>query len=94
VLQGGVAATRAMEVRGARMAKGDFAPGFKAAHHLKDLRIVLDEAKALGLTTLPTTARVAEMLGTLVSEGNGTLDNSSILTMVERAAGAAKAAHT
>jgi 2-hydroxy-3-oxopropionate reductase len=94
VLQGGVAATRAMEVRGARMAKGDFAPGFKAAHHLKDLRIVLEEAKALGLTTLPTTARVAEMLGTLVSEGNGTLDNSSILTMVERAAGAAKAAHT
>ena len=92
VLQGGVAATRAMDVRGARMAKGDFAPGFKAAHHLKDLRIVLDEAKALGLTTLPTTARVADMLGTLVSEGNGTLDNSSILTMVEREAGAAKAA--
>ena len=54
VLQGGVAATRAMEVRGARMAKGDFAPGFKAAHHLKDLRIVIDEAKAMGLT-LPTT---------------------------------------
>jgi 2-hydroxy-3-oxopropionate reductase len=86
VLQGGVAATRAMEVRGARMAKGDFAPGFKAAHHFKDLRIVLDEAKALGFT-LPTTARVADYLGTLVSEGRGTLDNSSMLTMVERAAG-------
>ena len=94
VLQGGVAATKAMENRGARMAKGDFAPGFKAAHHLKDLRIVLDEAKALGLTTLPTTARVADMLKTLVDEGKGTLDNSSILTMVERAAGAAKAAHS
>ena len=94
VLQGGVAATKAMENRGARMAKGDFAPGFKAAHHLKDLRIVLDEAQALGLTTLPTTARVADMLKTLVDEGKGTLDNSSILTMVERAAGAAKAAHS
>jgi 2-hydroxy-3-oxopropionate reductase len=91
VLQGGVAATRAMEVRGARMAKGDFAPGFKAAHHLKDLRIVIDEAKAMGLT-LPTTSSVADMLATLVREGNGTLDNSSILTMVERAAGAARAA--
>ena len=88
VLQGGVAATRAMDVRGARMAKGDFAPGFKAAHHLKDLRIVIDEAKARGLT-LPTTGRVADMFATLVSEGHGTLDNSSILTMVERAAGAA-----
>jgi 2-hydroxy-3-oxopropionate reductase len=91
VLQGGVAATRAMEVRGARMSKGDFAPGFKAAHHLKDLNIVLEEAKALGFT-LPTTARVAGYLGTLVSEGNGTLDNSSMLTMVERAAGVAKTA--
>jgi 2-hydroxy-3-oxopropionate reductase len=93
VLQGGVAATRAMDVRGARMAKGDFAPGFKAAHHLKDLRIVLDEAKALGFT-LPTTARVADYLGTLVSEGNGALDNSSMLTMVERAAGVARTART
>ena len=55
VLQGGVAATRAMEVRGARMAAGDFAPGFKAAHHYKDLRIVIEEAKAMGVT-LPTTA--------------------------------------
>lgn len=87
VLQGGVAATKAMENRGARMAKGDFAAGFKAAHHLKDLNIVLAEAKALGIA-LPTTSRVAEMLGTLVKEGHGTLDNSSILTMVERAAGA------
>ena len=87
VLQGGVAATKAMENRGARMAKGDFAAGFKAAHHLKDLNIVLAEAKSLGIA-LPTTSRVAEMLGTLVREGHGTLDNSSILTMVERAAGA------
>jgi 2-hydroxy-3-oxopropionate reductase len=91
VLQGGVAATRAMEVRGARMAKGDFAPGFKAAHHLKDLNIVIAEASARGIT-LPTTARVADMLAALVDEGKGTLDNSSILTMVERAAGAARTA--
>ena len=91
VLQGGVAATRAMEVRGARMAKGDFAPGFKAAHHLKDLNIVIAEAQARGIT-LPTTSRVAGMLGALVDEGKGTLDNSSILTMVERAAGAGETA--
>ena len=93
VLQGGVAATRAMEVRGARMAAGDFAPGFKAAHHYKDLRIVLEEAKAMGVT-LPTTARVAELLGTLVSEGRGTLDNSAILTLLDRADGPARAARS
>jgi 2-hydroxy-3-oxopropionate reductase len=93
VLQGGVAATRLMEVRGPRMTAGDFAPGFKAAHHYKDLRIVLDEAQAMGVT-LPTTSRVAEMFGTLVAEGQGTLDNSAVLTMVERAAGAARAARS
>jgi len=93
VLQGGVAATRAMEVRGARMAKGDFAPGFKVAHHLKDLRIAMDEAKAHGLT-LPSTSRVADMFAALVGEGNGTLDNSSMLTVIERMAGAAPAART
>jgi 2-hydroxy-3-oxopropionate reductase len=93
VLQGGVAATRAMEVRGARMAAGDFAPGFKAAHHYKDLKIVLEEARAMGVT-LPTTARVAELLGTLVSEGRGTLDNSAILTLLDRADGPARAARS
>ena len=56
VLQGGVAATRAMEVRGARMAKGDFAPGFKAAHHLQGpAHRASTRPKAMGLT-LPTTA--------------------------------------
>ena len=93
VLQGGVAATRAMEVRGARMAKGDFAPGFKVAHHLKDLRIVMDEAKAHGLA-LPSVGRVAAMFETLVKEGNGTLDNSSMLTVIERTAGAPQPARS
>ena len=89
VLQGGVAATRAMEVRGKRIASRDFAPGFKVAHHLKDLNIVQEEAKAYGLT-LPTTQRVAAMFETLVAEGKGTLDNSSMVLMIERAAGQAQ----
>ena len=94
VLQGGVAATRAMEVRGARMAAGDFAPGFKAAHHYKDLRIVIDEAKAMGVHAADDGARRRACSARSVREGNGTLDNSAILTMVERAAGAARAARS
>jgi 2-hydroxy-3-oxopropionate reductase len=90
VLQGGVAATRAMEVRGKRISSGDFAPGFKVAHHLKDLNIVKEEAKAYGLT-LPTTGRVAEMFEALVAEGKGTLDNSSMFLMIRRAASQAQA---
>ncbi len=82
VLQGGMAHTRLMEVRGPTMAAHVFSPGFKAAHHLKDLRIVQEEAQAMGVG-LPVTAQVREMFERLVARGDGALDNSAILTVVE-----------
>jgi 2-hydroxy-3-oxopropionate reductase len=83
VLQGGLAQTRVMELRGPRMAARDFTPGFRAALHLKDLRIVEAEAKTLGLT-LPIALRVQGMLAELVAQGDGQLDHSAILKQVER----------
>ncbi len=82
VLQGGVAQTRLMELRGARMAAHEFTPGFKAAFHRKDLRIALETARELGLS-LPFTPQVAEMLTRLVEQGHGDWDNSAIFTVVE-----------
>jgi len=82
VLQGGVAQTRVMELRGARMAAHEFTPGFKAAFHRKDLRIVLETARELGIT-LPFTQQVADMLNRLVERGQGELDNSALFTVVE-----------
>jgi 3-hydroxyisobutyrate dehydrogenase len=32
-----------------RMTKGDFAPGFYIKHFIKDMRIALEEAKAMGM---------------------------------------------
>jgi 2-hydroxy-3-oxopropionate reductase len=83
VLQGGLAQTRAMELKGARMAARTFTPGFRAALHLKDLRIIAAEAERLGLV-LPVAAQVRGLLASLVERGDGALDHSAILTAVER----------
>ena len=83
VLQGGLAQTRAMELKGARMAARTFTPGFRAALHLKDMRIVESEAEACGLK-LPVADRVRGLFADLVERGDGALDHSAIITAVER----------
>lgn len=85
VLQGGIAHTRIMELRAAKMAAHTYQPGFKAAHHLKDLRIVLATAKEQGIT-LPVTTQVEQMFTKLIERGHGSLDNSSVKMIVEEMA--------
>ena len=46
---GGAAASWSLTNLAPRVLKSDFAPGFFIEHFLKDLRIALDEARALGL---------------------------------------------
>jgi 2-hydroxy-3-oxopropionate reductase len=82
VLQAGAGHTRVMEVRGPRVAAGDFTPGFKAAHHLKDLHIVLDEAGRRGVR-LNRTQAVRDMLAALVARGQAGVDNSAIYLIVK-----------
>jgi 2-hydroxy-3-oxopropionate reductase len=83
VLQGGLAQSRVMEMKGAKMVARTFTPGFRAALHLKDLRIVAAEAEVLGLT-LPVAAQVRDLLADLVKRGDGALDHSAMITAVER----------
>jgi 2-hydroxy-3-oxopropionate reductase len=76
-LLGGFAGSRILEVHGRRMLEGDYAPGFKAALHQKDMRIVQEAAHALGLA-LPGTALVAQLLNALVGHGDGELDSAAL----------------
>ena len=55
----GAAASWAWTNLGPRMASGDYAPGFKIAHQIKDLRLALEAAAEVGLT-LPGTRLVLE----------------------------------
>ncbi|MFM8594306.1 MAG: NAD(P)-dependent oxidoreductase, partial [Chloroflexota bacterium] len=49
VLSGGLAASRVMEMRGATMIARQFAPGFRVDLHRKDLGIVLDTGREVGV---------------------------------------------
>ncbi len=83
---GGFARSRMLELAGARMIGRDFAPGFRAKLHAKDLDIAMRTAYQLGLA-LPQAALVAQHLNALVGGGGGELDSSAIITVLERMAG-------
>ncbi len=85
-LMGGFAGSKILEVHGKRMLDNDFKPGFKVKLHQKDLRIVMEDAHKLGLP-LPAAALVAQHLNALIGTGDGELDSSALVKVVERMAG-------
>lgn len=82
VLSGGYAQTRVMDVRGSRVIKGDFAPGFKSRFHYKDLNIIMNTARDYGVP-LPTTSVIHELYAAMLAQGNGELDHSGIIKVIE-----------
>lgn len=80
-LLGGSAHSRILELHGQRMLDGDYAPGFKARLHQKDLGIVLAEAQRLGMA-LPASALAAQVLNALVGGGAGELDSSALIRVI------------
>ncbi len=85
-LLGGFAGSRILEVHGRRMLEGDFVPGFRAALHRKDARIVTDTARALG-SPVPAFAVAAAALDALVGAGSGDLDHAALVALLEDEAG-------
>jgi 2-hydroxy-3-oxopropionate reductase len=83
VLSGGLAGNRVMEVRRRNFLEHDFTPGFKLALHHKDLGIALRTARELGVY-VPATAMVDQMLAALEAAGDGGLDHSALLTVIEQ----------
>ena len=61
VLQGGLAATRVLELRGSNMLEGKFEPGFCAVLHRKDLRNAIDLSREIGVV-MPATVEVEQMV--------------------------------
>lgn len=82
VLSGGYAQTRVMDVRGPKVIKGDFEPGFKSKFHYKDLNIIMETAKQLNVP-LPATAIAHELFAAMVASGRGDLDHSAIINIFE-----------
>ena len=76
-LLGGFAGSRVLEVHGQRLLDGNYAPGFKARLHQKDMRIVLEAAAELGIA-LPGAGQFAQLLNALMGRGLGELDSSAV----------------
>jgi 2-hydroxy-3-oxopropionate reductase len=86
VLSGGYAQTRVMDVRGPKVIKGRFEPGFKSKFHYKDLNIIMETAKELHVP-LPATAIAHELFSALLAAERGDLDHSAVVTILEDLAG-------
>ena len=82
VLNGGLAASRVMEMRGPTMIEGQFDPGFRIDLHRKDLGIIMDSGKEFGVA-LPVTALVSQLYDALSANGRGDLDHSALITAIE-----------
>jgi 3-hydroxyisobutyrate dehydrogenase-like beta-hydroxyacid dehydrogenase len=78
----GGARTGAMETRGPRMIKRDFSPHFSVNNMYKDLSGALKLAEEVG-ASLPATSIAREMLRAVKSQGNGNMDSSIVLTVIE-----------
>ena len=85
-LMGGFASSRILEVHGKRMLDNDYQPGFKTKLHQKDLNIVMQTAKELGLA-LPAASLVMQHLNALMGTGDAELDSAAVMKVVERMSG-------
>lgn len=84
-LMGGAAYSRSLEFHGQRILERNFKPGFRLRLHRKDLDIAMAAAKEYSIP-LPVTAQVREMMTAALNAGQGDLDNSSFVLLLERLA--------
>jgi 2-hydroxy-3-oxopropionate reductase len=86
-LAGGLAGSKCLEQKRANYVAGTYNPGFKVDLHFKDLGLIMESARELGVP-LPTTAVVQELFNALRVKGRGGLDHSGVITLLEDLAGA------
>ncbi len=82
VLNGGLAASRVMELKGQSMVEHQFAPGFRIDLHRKDLAIANATSRDLHVP-LPLLGVVTQLFESLAAAGRGQLDHSAVLTVYE-----------
>jgi 2-hydroxy-3-oxopropionate reductase len=88
-LAGGLAGSRCLDQKKPNYVAETYNPGFKIDLHFKDLGLIMESARALGVP-LPTTAVVQELFSALRVKGRGGLDHSGVITLLEDIAGLSK----
>ena len=88
-LAGGLAGSKCLDQKKPNYLAGTYNPGFKIDLHFKDLGLIMESARALGVP-LPATAVVQELFNALRVKGRGGLDHSGVITLLEDLAGLSK----
>jgi 2-hydroxy-3-oxopropionate reductase len=86
-LGGGLANSKCLEQKKSNYIAGTYNPGFKIDLHFKDLGLIMESARELGVP-LPATAVVQELFNAMRVKGRGGLDHSGVITLLEDLAGA------
>ena len=81
-LMGGFAASRMLDVQAPKMAARDFSGKIESRLHYKDILIVLELARELGIT-LPASALAADMLTRLQKAGGAKKDSAAVFEIIE-----------
>ena len=82
VLQGGLAATKVLEMRRENMLTGRFDPGFRIRLHQKDLKNAMELAGETSVA-LPAAALVEQLMRAMAAKGRADYDHSGLVTIVE-----------
>ena len=86
-IRGGAAACWALDIKPPRLFVGNRNPGFKAYMQAKDLGIAMDTAREYGVP-LPSTAVNTQLFNAMLEMGMRELDNSAVVGVIEKLAGA------
>jgi len=82
VLLNSPAYSRTMDAKGPKMVHGEFTPQARLAQHIKDVKLILEEA-ARGGASLPISAVHLDLLEQAEAAGLGELDNSAIIRVIQ-----------
>ena len=82
-LSGGWADSKVLKTHGKRMIEKDFSPKGKTSVHLKDMNNIIECANSYNLH-LPISKLVKEMYKSLVENGYGEIDHSSLYKEIQR----------
>jgi 2-hydroxy-3-oxopropionate reductase len=86
VLAGGLAGNAILDRKAGNMLRRDFTPGFRIELHHKDMGIVTSAAREAGVI-IPLGAVVAQLVASLKAQGDGGLDHSALLKLVDQLSG-------
>ena len=86
-LLGGFAESRVLQLHGERMIKGDFTPGGRAEHQLKDVRLACELATHLGLESATLQNCLQQWERFVLESKGGDLDHSALIQLYQKPTG-------